>query len=225
MNALRKVMTKPYDLHTTTEKETPKKGLLRLFYLLRNEAGKLILLNLIFVISCLPVFTIPAAICAQNRYLMKMVRDGYGFSLDDYRKEFRTELLRSIPTGALFGAVFFYAYYLLSFAGQLPGIQGRFSVMIAVICLIVATVVSAYTFVLLSQYDMPLLKILKMAGLIALAQWQCTLKIIVAAAIFFSCIFLFLPLSVIYLLIAGCSVLQLTVCCFIAPVLEKYQIA
>ena len=62
--------------------------------------------------------TIPAALSALNRYLSAIYRVGYGFSLEDYWKEFKSDILKNLPAGVLTGALGFYSCYLLSLAGN-----------------------------------------------------------------------------------------------------------
>ena len=57
-------------------KDAPqKKGFARYFEILWREFFPLIKLNLLFIISCLPIVTIPAALTAMNRITVTMVRD------------------------------------------------------------------------------------------------------------------------------------------------------
>lgn len=49
------------------------------------------------LLCCIPVVTIPAALCAQNAYLGKMFRNGYGFDFSDYWKEFKSSLWKLPP--------------------------------------------------------------------------------------------------------------------------------
>ena len=55
------------------------------------------------LLCCIPVVTIPAALCAQNAYLGKMFRNGYGFDFSDYWKEFKSSLWKHLPAGLLLG--------------------------------------------------------------------------------------------------------------------------
>ena len=43
------------------EKEPPKGGFFRILYLVVNFPGKLFMINIVFIISCIPLITIPAA--------------------------------------------------------------------------------------------------------------------------------------------------------------------
>lgn len=52
----------------------PREGARRFFYLFWNHAWKLIRLNLLFLACCIPVVTMPAALCAMDRALIVLVR-------------------------------------------------------------------------------------------------------------------------------------------------------
>ena len=79
-----------YQGNNDKEKETPKGGVKRVGYVLWNYAGRLVGANVLFLLCCIPIVTIPAALSALNRYLSAIYRVGYGFSLEDYWKEFKS---------------------------------------------------------------------------------------------------------------------------------------
>ena len=98
-----------YQGNNDKEKETPKGGVKRVGYVLWNYAGRLVGANVLFLLCCIPIVTIPAALSALNRYLSAIYRVGYGFSLEDYWKEFKSDILKNLPAGALTGALGFYS--------------------------------------------------------------------------------------------------------------------
>ena len=72
--------------------EPEKTGPARLLQILQLEAGAIFLLNLLFLVSCIPVVTIPPAIFAMNQVIRKMMLDQPVLCLYDYRAA-------SVPTG------------------------------------------------------------------------------------------------------------------------------
>ena len=88
-----------YQGNNDKEKETPKGGVKRVGYVLWNYAGRLVGANVLFLLCCIPIVTIPAALSALNRYLSAIYRVGYGFSLEDYWKEFKSDILKNLPAG------------------------------------------------------------------------------------------------------------------------------
>ena len=96
--------------------EPEKTGPARLLQILQLEAGSIFLLNLLFLVSCIPVVTIPPAIFAMNQVIRKMMLDQPVLCLYDYRAAFRTNwkrsygafLLTAVPMAASgFGAWFY----------------------------------------------------------------------------------------------------------------------
>ena len=62
----------------------PREGARRFFYLFWNHAWKLIRLNLLFLACCIPVVTMPAALCAMDRVLIVLVREGNVLKVDSF---------------------------------------------------------------------------------------------------------------------------------------------
>lgn len=75
--------------------EPEKTGPARLLQILQLEAGAIFLLNLLFLVSCIPVVTIPPAIFAMHQVIRKMVLDQPVLCLYDYRAAFRANWKRS----------------------------------------------------------------------------------------------------------------------------------
>ena len=92
----------------------PREGARRFFYLFWNHAWKLIRLNLLFLACCIPVVTMPAALCAMDRALIVLVREGNVLLWEEFRDEFKKDFWRSLPLGLLFGGLLFLGYFLLS---------------------------------------------------------------------------------------------------------------
>ena len=67
-----------------------KTGPARLLEIVQLEAGSIFLLNLLFLLSCIPVVTIPPAIFAMNQVVRKMMLDKPVLCFYDYRTAFRT---------------------------------------------------------------------------------------------------------------------------------------
>ena len=218
----RGILGRQYDLHETKERAVPEKGIRKLLYLLVNETGRLIILNLVFVLSCLPVITIPAAVCALDHVLFKMIRKGYGYGLSDYFTELRAELVKSLPVGAVSGALLFYAYYLLSFAAQMPEQAAGYFRFAALICGIVAVLAGSYGFAILSLFDMKGSAALKSVVWLSLYHWKqsgVVLLVTIAFAVFTS---LLIPVSGICMALIGCAVYHLILCITLRSVLEKH---
>lgn len=64
-----------------------------------NRIGDLVLLNVLFVVSCLPVVTLGPALCALTAAAMKVVRGESQSTFDDYVTSFRQNLKPGIVLG------------------------------------------------------------------------------------------------------------------------------
>ena len=77
-----------------------KRGFVGYMDLLWRELFELLKLNLLFVLSCVPIITLPAALTAMRRITSVMVRDENHFLWPDYWKAFRRDFWKSLGGGA-----------------------------------------------------------------------------------------------------------------------------
>lgn len=82
-----------------------KRGFVGYMDMLWREFFELLKLNLLFVLSCVPIITIPAALTAMHRITSVMVRDENHFLWPDYWKAFRRDFWKSLGGGAAIAAV------------------------------------------------------------------------------------------------------------------------
>ena len=183
-----------------------------MLYLAWNNTGGLLLSALLFLVCCIPLVTIPAAICAQNAYLGKMYRQGYGFELTDYWKEFRESLWKHLPSGLLFAAVGFYGYYLMSLAGNfagnspagiLTGVGGGI--------LILTLVIGGWYFMQASMLELSGKQLLHNAWILAVTAWKKSGIFLVESLIFAGFLLGMAPWSL-FFLIPGLAIYQLAAC-------------
>lgn len=97
-----------------------KKGIALFLEIFIREFWQIIKLNAVFVLFCLPIITIPAAIAAMSRITYLMVEDEPRFLFFEFRSTVKQELWRALGVGAGFaasgGLVYFAAGYYLSAA-------------------------------------------------------------------------------------------------------------
>ena len=79
----------------------PVRGAARFFFLAYTHFAKLVGLNMLFLLFCIPVVTIPAALCGMNRVCILLVREGTASVWNDFITEFRSSLLKSLPPALL----------------------------------------------------------------------------------------------------------------------------
>lgn len=108
-----------------TDQEPPEKtGPARFFEIIQAECGALLNVNLLFLLSCLPVITIPPAIYALNLVVRRMVLDQPVSCLACYRDAFRQHLGRAYGAFFLVAAPLllsgYGALFYLRYAGENP---------------------------------------------------------------------------------------------------------
>ena len=204
------------------ENEPPRNGVKRFFYVLINYTGKLILINIIFVISCIPVITIPAAITALNYYLIKIFQRGYNFEMIDYWTEFKQNLVKGIPFGLLFGMLFGYAYYLMSLSGNYRYYSmGSMIFGIGIAVFIIGACLSSYSFVLNAMLDLSCKNILKNAFILMIVEWKTSVMVFIVHCISVFIIMSFMPYAILIYVLIGFSMQQLSICAMIVPIVMK----
>lgn len=207
------------------EEEAPPASGVRLFLRITGqEAAALLKLNLIFLLACLPVVTIPPAYFALHRLSRLLVRER-GFRCWSrfwavFRKEWRTAwatfLLTGLPlTGAGYGAWFY-----LRFAAGSPFFYLPF--MFCATVFLTVLLASSYLWGLLAEGKGLSRETVLLALKLGLGK---PLRAILAAAGWYvplTAAVLWLPLSGLYLLLMGFSVPCLLRQFLIRTVLDRF---
>ena len=203
--------------------EPEKTGLARFVEILQLECVTLLKLNLLFLVSCLPVLTIPPALFAMHQVVRRMVLDQPVDCFYHYRTAFRrfwkvsygAFLLTALPLVlAGYGAVFY-----LDRAADNPLLFLPF--MLCSTVFLVTLLASTYLYGILST-GKPLREAVRPAVLLGIAKpfraglaALCWYGLLVVAV-------LELPLSGIYLLFIGFSVPCLLGSFYLRTVLKQY---
>lgn len=176
------------------------------FFEFMNTLAAFIGLNVLFLITCLPVFTIGPALTALYTVTMQEARKEHGYIFSTYLKAFKSSFKPSC-LGFLFylaaGAVLLYNVAFWSALGTVPGNAILLLLMFAVV---IAVISFLYTFPLLARFDGTLKQMLKSAFPIAMAHRKYTLGLLAiqAAAVAFC---LFVPFAKIFMVLLGFSFL------------------
>lgn len=200
-----------------------KTGPARFWELIQGELATVLIVNLLFWVTCIPVVTIPPALSSLHQVMRRIVL-GQGVSCPrDYFDAFRRSwkeaygafLLTAVPMGvAGYGAAFY-----LRRAAQYPVLLAPFVLCTTVFLL--AALSSTYLYGLLCG-GRPLRDAVKPALLLGVAR---PLRAALAALCWYGLPLvsvLFLPLSGLYLLLIGFSLPCLLGHFYIRTVLERY---
>ena len=211
-----------YQGNNDKEKETPAGGIKRVGYVLWNYVGRLVVVNMLFLLCCIPIVTIPAALAALNRYLLGIYRVGYGFSLEDYWKEFKSGILKNLPAGLLTGGLGFYAYYLMSLAGNFErGTTHDVLIGCGMGVMIFAILIGAYYFVMSAMLDLGAGALLKNTLILMTVEWKMSIVIVVTVVIAGGILLALAPYSLFLLLTIGVSFPQMLVYACVNRAVER----
>ena len=200
-----------------------KTGLARFAEILQLECVTLVKLNLLFVLSCVPLVTIPPAVFAMNQVVRRMVLDQPVDCFYHYRTAFRRYwkrayaafFLTALPLGcAGFGA----GFYLQRAAGNFL-LFAPF--MLCSTVFLLALLASTYFYGILSL-DKPLKESLRLALMLAVAK---PLRAVLAALCYYGTLLvavLEFPISAVYLLLIGFSVPCLLGNFYLRTILKTY---
>ncbi len=198
----------------------PSGGAKRFWFLLGAHFGKLIRLNLLFLAFCIPVLTIPAAVCGMNRVLIKLVREGNCYLWSDFFEEFKSSFWKSLPFGAVSAFLTLDAFFALTMSAEDP----TYSMLLTVAGLLlggVAALFSGYAFVLLSALSLKNRYIARNTFILMMSEWKTDLVLLAVAFLtIFIAIGLF-PFGVIALVIFWFALAQLVVCISVNEPLQR----
>ena len=190
------------------------KNTLQLYwYVVRTFFWKIILLNMLFVATCIPVITIPASIAAMSRICMKWLMGQHVDLKDDYFAEFKASfwkswmfvLLAVFMVGLLIVACF--AYYSL--------LNGVLMTIIMILCLIWAFWIfslGCYAFSMQASTDLSTMAIIKNSVLLSVIAFPTTLLLAVLPGVVYFVCALFFPVTLPLLIFGIISFAQLGVC-------------
>ena len=177
----------------------PKQGIALFFDVLSREFWELCKLNLILILFCLPVVTIPAAITAMCRITTFMLMDRPVYVYSDFIAAFKAEWKRA----GLAGLIYFPALALAVF-GQyysLNALENFFLYVVLILVCALALIMGFYIFSMLAMLDMGLKGIFRNAVLLTFLRIPQNLMALVPVVLLAWLIWLFLPQSIIAVLL------------------------
>lgn len=194
----------------------PQSGAALYFYLLKTYFWQLLWLNWVFLISCIPVVTIPAALTAASRVYLKLVREGNVLFWLEYKTEFRRSFFKSLPFGILCGAALFVSYYLLSLG--ISNGESIFALLffgVGLCLLVLAAAWGSYAFVILAAQDLPVGTLMKNAWYLMLLGSKATFAVLATLAVSVGAVLLLFPASFVLVALGWVAITQFTVCWFV----------
>lgn len=196
------------------------------FMNLLGRVTDLVILNLCFIVSCLPVVTAGAGLTALYAVNLKMVRNEEAYIFKSFWRAFKENFKQSTICWLIFlaaGGIFIADYRL---AGVLPEqYAGIFRVVLTVL-LFIYLFMMCYVFPYMARFEDKLGTCLKNAFLIGASNIGYTILMVVIAAacavITFYSLNLMLTLALVWFF-AGFALLSFINSCFLRKVFSKYE--
>jgi uncharacterized membrane protein YesL len=161
-------------------KPSPDRGIKLFFFILYTHFWELVKLNLLLLVFCIPIVTIPAAFCAANRVIINLICEWDSFVWSDFITEFKASFFRSIPFGLLFAFLMLDSYFAYCMSFSENGIS--IPIMALAAFLYGLTVIFfSYVFIFLPAFALKNKHIAKNAFIFMLTEWKTNLVIVGAA--------------------------------------------
>ena len=203
-----------------------KKGMALFFEIFWREFWALLKLNMLFLLFCLPVVTIPAAITAMNGITLAMVRDENHFLFADFFRVFKREFGRSLAAGWIcllgmaatgFGVYFYSAMQDMGWFRLIPAALGAVGFLLLYI-------MTFYVFPQLAVLDISVKNVLKNAFYLAFVCIRHSIVVFLATGLLLLLGFGLLPYSIPTVAMLIFAFNSLIVCFHAHPAMERYLI-
>ncbi|MEF2071094.1 YesL family protein [Consotaella aegiceratis] len=190
-----------------------------------REWWEVLKLNLLFVLACLPIATIPAAHAAMTRLTLTMVEDRNHYLWRDFWSAFVRHGWRASALGWPLVALLCLAAYAAYIYAQLVPLNGVFAFPCAIagVAFCALAVIGFHLFPLLVfNEDLPVGRLLRVASIAAFANFPLGLLALLVTGVTWVVYVLFYPLSVLLPLVFNFAFSSLVATfCAVAP-LKRY---
>lgn len=159
-------------------------------------------LNLLFLLTCLPIITIGPALSALYTITLREAREEHGTFVKPYLKAFKSNFTSS---AVLFGIYFASAAVLLFSIGfwmNMATVFGNFMLLVLILCSMICGASFFYVFALNARFENSIRHTIKNALLFTLANPKCSAGLLAIAAV--SCTLAYLvPVLRVFMVLFG----------------------
>ena len=192
--------------------EAPKQGIALFFDVLRREFWGICKLNLVFILFCIPVVTIPTALTAMSRVVMLMIMDKPVYPFGDFFAEFKAEWKRATVAGLVYFPLLALAVYGLYFYANV--VDNYILYTLSIVACVSVLIIGFYLFPMLAMLDLKIKEIFKNAVLLTFVRMpQNILTLIIVAALTLLVVMFLPPTIVVVLLIFFALIGYITTFC------------
>ena len=201
-----------------------RKGITKVGITLWHEFWNLIKLNLLFLLSCIPIVTIPAGITAMSKICCAMVENRHFYMWSDYWGTFRRDFWSALAGGiltigltVLFGiSIWFYAMLYAT---------SRLFVLLAgcaVALLLITLMTACYYFPMLATVELTFGQLIKNSFAMVLRCWKRTLLALFSFLLIIGGAILLFPYSTFMSVILLFSLTSVLICLSVYPAIEEF---
>lgn len=168
--------------------EEKKTGLLLFFSVFYRKFWKVLQLNLLYLLFCIPIVTIGPATAALTYVLRKFSEEKHAWVWTDFWDEFKANFKQGLIFG-LFDFIVYgicaycvYLYFVNTIAGTLTHLQ-YFCIALVVVYAVVYTIMRFYIYTFMVSYRLTVLQILMNSFILAFAKLPLNLLIMAICAV------------------------------------------
>ena len=185
-----------------------------------TKAGQVIILNIIWLLTCIPIFTIGTATTSFYYAMMKNIRRNRSYPIVEYFASFKRTFISGSILTLCIGIWLFLLYHLYEIAMIQPVETSVFLSRIYLVLAILTLAVAIYLFPVLSRFTMKLTSMVKLAFVMAIRYIGFTIIILIGTGLLVWVWMFHLPIpTILFLPGAWCFV-----CTFmIEKALRKYM--
>lgn len=188
------------------DRNAPKKTGIPLFIeTLRREFTTLLKLNLIFLVSCLPIITIGPAIGGMTYVTLKMVRDKPVDIYYDFKQGFKKNWKQSFGLGIIGGLITITLICAFLFYLQLEGSAYYCMMFIIALITVIIGIAWIYVYPLAIGIDLKLNQIIKDSFILSIGHIKHSIIVFFTCSLIMGITVMFLPMSVPILLVFSFS--------------------
>lgn len=172
------------------------------FFSFINKVGDIIFLNLVFLLTCIPVITIGDALIALHTVTLKMAKGQEGYVVRGYLKAFKDNLKTGLLLGVVIEIILIILVYDCNVLMVSEESYATIGFMVTAIAIVVIIAIIQYLFPLLARYENKLKITLLNSALLAVSKLPYTIVLIVLMLIP-GILVLITPYAWIYVVFAG----------------------
>lgn len=169
-----------------------------------NTAVDFMILNMVYLICCIPVITIGPATAALYQVTLREVRKEHGYLVRSFFRHFRELFFQGIFTFLFFAALLWAGAYALVFWSAFDTLSGTVAFLLTLFLTVIILCALLYVFPLMARFQNRFLQTIENAFLFAVSNAGSSFLLLLIRILAAGLLYLF-PVMKIFMMIAGFS--------------------